>query len=290
MKRVLKWIGIVAGGLLGLIILLVVGVYAVSASRLNKTYEVTAVFNLNVPNDPESIAAGEKLFVIYCESCHGANLAGDLFSDDPAFGQIYSANLTAGENGIGRSHSDEEIARAIWYGVKPDGSPTVGMPYEFHQAIHIGDMEKLIAYMRSVPPVDTDYPHPSYGPMMRVMHTTKLFPLVTVENVDTSQPPLAPISPEETLAYGKYLAAFCAACHMPDFAGSEMFGSPNITPAAISAWTEAEFLRAVTEGVRPDGTLLNPEEMPWESFGRYTDEELRALWAYMQTVAPVAAR
>lgn len=60
MKRVLKWIGIVAGGLLGLIILLVVGVYAVSASRLNKTYEVTAVFNLNVPNDPESIAAGES--------------------------------------------------------------------------------------------------------------------------------------------------------------------------------------------------------------------------------------
>jgi mono/diheme cytochrome c family protein len=288
MKRVLKWIGIVVGGLLGLIILLVVGVYAVSASRLNRTYEVTADFSLNVPNDPESIAAGEKLFAIYCESCHGANLAGDLFSDDPTFGEIYSANLTAGENGIGRTYSDEEIARAIWYGVKPDGSPTVGMPYEFYQAIHIGDMEKLIAYIRSAPPVDTDYPRPSYGPMLRVMHATKLFPLVTVENVDTDQPPLAPISPEDTLAYGQYLAAFCAACHMPDLAGSEMFGSPNITPAAIGTWTEAEFLRAVTEGVRPDGTLLDPEAMPWESFGRYTDEELRALWAYLQTVAPVA--
>jgi hypothetical protein len=67
-----------------------------------------------------------------------------------------------------------------------------------------------------------------------------------------------------------------------------MFGSPNITPAAIGTWTEAEFLRAVTEGVRPDGTLLDPEAMPWESFGRYTDEELRALWAYLQSVAPVA--
>lgn len=288
MKRVLKWIGIIVGGLLGLIILLVVGVYAVSASRLNKTYEVTADFTLNVPHDPESIVAGEKLFAIYCESCHGANLAGDLFSDDPAFGQIYSANLTAGENGIGRTYSDEEIARAIWYGVRPDGSPTVGMPYEYHQAIHIGDMEKLIAYIRSVPPVDTDYPRPSYGPMLRVMHTTKLFPLVTVENVDTSQPPLDPISPEETLVYGKYLAAFCAACHMADLAGNEMFGSPNITPAAIGTWTEAEFLRAVTEGVRPDGTLLDPEAMPWESFGRYTDEELRALRAYLQTVTPVA--
>jgi hypothetical protein len=117
-----------------------------------------------------------------------------------------------------------------------------------------------------------------------------MFPLVTVENVDTSQPPLAPISPEETLAYGKYLAAFCAACHMPDFAGSEKFGSPNITPhqSAIGTWTEEEFLRAVTEGMRSDGTLLDPEAMPWESFGRYTYEELRALWVNMQTVAPVA--
>ena len=287
MKRVLKWIGIVVGGLLGLIILLTVGVYAVSASRLNKTYEVTAVFNLAIPTDAESIAAGGKTYAIYCESCHGATLAGDLFSDDPAFGEIYSANLTAGANGVGRSHSDEEIARAVWYGVKPDGSPTVGMPYEFHQAIHIGDMENLIAYMRSVPPVDTDYPRPSYGPMLRAMHATKMFPLVAVENVDTSQPPPAPISPEDTLAYGKYLAAFCAACHMPDLAGNEMFGSPNITPAAIGAWTEAEFLRAMTQGVRPDGTLLNPEEMPWESFGLYTDEELRALWAYLQTITPV---
>lgn len=290
MKRILKWIGIVVGVLLGLIVLLAAGVYAVSASRLNRTYEVTADFTLNVPTDPESIAAGEKLATVYlCGECHGANLAGQLFVDDPTFGQIYSANLTAGENGVGRAYSDEEIARVIWYGVKPDGSPTVGMPAEFHQAIHIADMEKLIAYLRSVPPVDTDYPPSSYGPMMRVMHTANMFPLIPAEKVDASQPPLDPIFLEETLTYGAYLAAFCAHCHMADFAGdAEMFGSPNITPAAIGAWTEAEFMRAVTEGVRPDGTLLDPKEMPWETFNRYTDEELQALWAYLQTVAPVA--
>lgn len=289
MKRILKWIGIVVGGLFGLIILLGAGAYAVSASRLNKTYEITTDFTLNVPNDPESIAAGENLSAIYlCGDCHGANLAGQLFVDDPTFGQVYSANLTAGENGIGRTYSDEEIARVIWYGVKPDGSPTVGMPSEFHQAIHISDMEKLIAYLRTVPPVDTDHPRASYGPMLRVMHAANMFPLIPAEKVDASQPPLDPILPEETLAYGAYLAAFCAHCHMADFTGDEMFGSPNITPAAIGTWTEAEFLRAITEGVRPDGTLLDPELMPWESIGRYTDEELRALWAYMQTVAPVA--
>lgn len=289
MKRVLKWIGIVVVGLLGLVILLGAGAYTVSASRLNRTYEVTADFTLNVPTDPESIAAGEKLAATYlCGDCHGANLAGQLFVDDPTFGQIYSANLTAGENGIGAAYSDEEIARAIWYGVKADGSPTVGMPPEFHQAIHIGDMEKLIAYLRTVPPVDTNYPPSSYGPMMRVMHTANMFPLIPAEKVDASQPPLDPISPDETLAYGAYLAAFCAHCHMADFAGdTEMFQSPNITPAAIGDWTEAEFVRAVTEGVRPDGTLLDPELMPWEAISRHTEEELQALWAYLQTVEPV---
>jgi cytochrome c553 len=289
MKRVLKWIGIVVAGLLGLILLLAVSAYTVSASRLNRTYEVTADFTLNVPTDPESIAAGEKLAATYlCGDCHGANLAGQLFVDDPAFGQVYSANLTAGENGIGATYSDEEIARAIWYGVKSDGSPTVGMPAEFHQAIHIADMEKLIAYLRSVPPVNTDYPPSSYGPMFRVMHVANMFPLIPVEQVDAGQPPLDPISPDETLAYGAYVAAFCAHCHLADFAGdTEMFQSPNITPAAIGTWTEAEFVRAITEGVRPDGTQLDPELMPWESISRYSDEELQALWAYLQTVEPV---
>ena len=284
----MKWIGIVVAGLLGLVILLGAGAYSVSASRLNRTYEVTADFTLNVPDDPESIAAGEHLASIYlCNDCHEADLSGYHFVDDPVFGQIYSANLTGGENGIGQSYSDEEIARVIWYGVKPDGSPTVGMPYEFHQAISISDMENLIAYLRNVPPVDTDHPSASYGPMFRVMHTANQFPLIPAERVNASQPPRARISPEETLAYGEYLATMCTHCHTATFAGDEFFGSPNITPAAIGDWTEEEFVQAITEGVLPDGTQLDPELMPWESISQYSDEELQAIWAYLQTVEPV---
>jgi hypothetical protein len=44
----------------------------------------------------------------------------------------------------------------------------------------------------------------------------------------------------------------------------------------------------VLEGIRPDGTQLDPKEMPWESISRHTYEELKALWAYLQTVEPVA--
>jgi hypothetical protein len=289
MKRVLKWIGIIVGGLLGLIILLAVGVYAVSASRLNRTYKVTTVFNLTIPTDAESIAAGGKIYAIYCESCHGANLAGMAFSEDPAFGEIYSANLTGGENGIARRYSDDEIARAIWYGVKQDGSPTVGMPYEFHQAIHVGDMENLIAYLRSAPPVDTAYPAASYGPMLRVMHAANLFPLVAAEKIDGRQPPPAIVSPDDTLAYGGYLAVFYTACHGPDFAGIAIAETPSLW-TAVTTWTEAEFERAITTGLLPDGRQMNPEQMPWPSFNLYTVEERHAIWVYLQSLEPVAGK
>jgi hypothetical protein len=150
-KRILKWIGIIIGGLLGLIIIAYLVITAVSASRLNRTYEVSADFTLKIPDDPESIAEGQRLYTIMCQGCHGENLDGDQFGDAMT-GQVAIANLTTGYGGIGSSHSDEEIARAVWYGVKPDGSPTVFMPPEIGHAVNLTDMEKLIAYIRSVPP------------------------------------------------------------------------------------------------------------------------------------------
>jgi len=288
MKRVLKWVGIILGSLLAIIILAYMTVSVVSASRLNRTYEVAADFNLNVPDDPESIAEGKRLYTIMCQSCHGEDLAGQTFSDFMT-GQVQVANLTAGSGGIGGTHSDEDIARAIWYGVKPDGSPTIIMPPELSLAVNGDDMGNLIAYIRSVPPVNTENIKMRLGPMMRVMHVTKAFPLVTAEFVEMNRPSPGTASPEDEVAHGEQRAAFCTACHGPDFTGNAMAGGPNITPheTAIGTWTEAEFARAVREGVRPDGSEISTD-MPWETLSLYTDAEIHAIWTYLQTVEPVA--
>jgi mono/diheme cytochrome c family protein len=287
MRRILKWVGILLGGLLGIIILAYAAVTAVSASRLKRTYEVTADFTLDIPDDAQSIAEGKRLYTIMCRSCHGENLAGDTWSDFMT-GQIQVANLTTGASGIGSSHSDEEIARVVWYGVKPDGSPTVGMPPELNMAVNMDDMEQLIAYIRSIPPVDTEPLKMKPGLMMRVMHATKAFPLVTAEFVEMDNPPLGVVYSEDTMAYGKQRAAFCTACHGPDFAGNNMAGAPNITPheSAIGSWTEAEFARAIREGLRPDGSAISTD-MPWETMSLYTDEEIHAIWTYLQSVKPI---
>lgn len=288
MKRVLKWIGIILGSLLGIIILAYVGVTAVSASRLNRTYEVTADFDINVTHDPESIAEGERLYTIMCQSCHGEDLAGQTESD-LMFGQIFIANLTTGAGGIGGSYSDEDIARSVWYGVKPNGSPTLIMPPELSPAINVTDMENLIAYIRSVPPVDTDYPEMRPGPMLRVMHATNQFPLVTAEFVQMDALPPGSISPDDVLAFGAQRAAFCTACHGTDFTGNSIVGAPNITPheTALGTWTEEAFVQALREGVRSDGSAISTD-MPWETLRLYTDDEIHAIWTYLQTVEPVA--
>jgi hypothetical protein len=62
----------------------------------------------------------------------------------------------------------------------------------------------------------------------------------------------------------------------------------NITPheTGLQGWTEADFLRALRQGKRKDGTDIKPQ-MPWSVYGQMNDVELKALWAYLQTVPPV---
>jgi len=105
---------------------------------------------------------------------------------------------------------------------------------------------------------------------------------------------------------GAYLAKAggCVACHTEDkkgaipFAGGRAletpfgkFYGPNITPddqAGIGRWSEADFLRAMRMGVRPDGAHYYPA-FPYPSFTKITDRDLDDLWAYLRTV-PVSNR
>jgi hypothetical protein len=52
----------------------------------------------------------------------------------------------------------------------------------------------------------------------------------------------------------------------------------------LGQWTEADFVRALRTGQRPDQTAINPKAMPWPVLGQMTDTELSALWLYLQSV------
>jgi len=101
---------------------------------------------------------------------------------------------------------------------------------------------------------------------------------------------------------GEYLtrAGDCIACHTSDtgrpFAGgraiSTPFGTiytPNITPdpdTGIGRWTDADFMRAMHEGIGKDGQRLYPA-FPYVEYTRVTDQDVQAIRAYLNTVVPV---
>ena len=105
---------------------------------------------------------------------------------------------------------------------------------------------------------------------------------------------------------GEYLskAAGCVGCHTEEkkdavpYAGGRAlktpfgtFFGPNITPhreAGIGAWSEADFVRAMREGRRPDGANLFPA-FPYPSFTRMNDADLKDLWAYLRSL-PASSR
>ena len=109
--------------------------------------------------------------------------------------------------------------------------------------------------------------------------------------------------PQGDAKRGEYLAAAggCVGCHTekqdgaPAFAGGRAlktpfgtFYGPNITPhpeAGIGRWTEADFIRAMRHGERPDGANYFPA-FPYPSFTQITDEDLRHLWAYLRSLPP----
>ena len=110
---------------------------------------------------------------------------------------------------------------------------------------------------------------------------------------------------------GKYLVALggCGDCHTPghflgkpdlkrDLGGSEVgfempglgvFYGPNLTPdkeTGLGAWSEADIVKALQTGVRPDGRRLAPV-MPWPAFARLTPADAKAIAAYLRSLPPV---
>lgn len=242
--------------------------------------------------------------VVACGNCHTApagpladkELAGGLTFDEPPF-TTYATNITPDKaTGIG-TWTDEEIILAIREGKRPGGGRIIGppMPIPFYRHMSDRDAKAIVAYLRQVEPVRHEMPEAvyriplpaSYGP-----------PVGSVPDVPRT----------DKLAYGEYLVRIghCMECHTPmeehrlDMsrigAGGRSFKGPwgesisaNITPdreTGIGAWTDAEIKRAITDGVRNDGTRLLPP-MAFSYYKTITDADLDAIVAYLRTLKPI---
>ncbi len=110
------------------------------------------------------------------------------------------------------------------------------------------------------------------------------------------------LASEDLLEHGRYVfyAAGCVSCHTSDqlMAGGRpvvtpfgTFYPPNITPHreyGIGAWTEKDFVRALREGLNPQGEHYYPA-FPYPSYTRMTHQDMQALYAYLMTL-PASSR
>ena len=288
--RALKWLGYIVGVLIALVVVAVGTVYAVSASKMGKTYP-TAVEAVAVPTDPVSIARGKHLAeaIGKCQSCHGDNFAGKRVMDDAVFAKLSSANLTPGKGGIGGKFKDADYVRAIRHGIGVDGKSLLFMPAEAYYYFNDTDLGQIIAYLKTLPPADGPAPARSVGPVGRAVGLLADMPLFAASRATHSEPRPADVPEGVTAEYGGYLAKAggCTSCHGAALTGGnkvEGVLALNLTRGGdLGKWTEADFAKALRTGMRPDGRVLSAT-MPWPYAKNMTDDEIQATWMYLQSV------
>lgn len=288
MKRVVKWLGIIVGGLIILVIIAAAGLAISGTSRLNRTHEIQAE-PITVPTDETSLARGEHLVTVACTSCHGPDLTGQPLMDDPLIGTMYAGNLT----GLGETHSTDDLVRAIRHGVDTGGRQLMIMPAEAFIYFSEQDLGSIIAYLNSVPKNGEPSPQPEMTLPGRILLGAGMFgdvfPAEYIDH-DTAFPEMPQVGANE--AYGHYVSRLCQGCHGPDLSGSqppdpESPPAPNL--AAAGAWSEGQFINTMRTGVTPGGRQMDPAFMPWNSFGKLDDDELRGLWMYLASLTTADA-
>ncbi|NUO39245.1 MAG: c-type cytochrome [Gemmatimonadaceae bacterium] len=298
MRRALKVVGYVAAGVIALILVAAAAVYGFSEARYRRHYAVTPRA-ISVPTDSASIARGAHVAQTFggCVECHGENLAGKVVFDDPPVGRVYGKNLTRGKGGVGAELTDADIVRAMEHGVARDGRPLKVMPSTDYTHLSDADVAAIVAWVRSRPPIDTAQPPVQVGPVGRALFVAGKLPMLHAERIDHARPMGMTVTPGVTVEYGRYIAAVgCQGCHGQTLAGGPIEGgapdwppAANLTPAgSLKTWTADGFTRFLRTGVRPNGAPVSPV-MPIRETSRLTDDEIRALWLYLQTI-PAAPR
>ena len=286
MRKVLKWIGIVLGVLVGLVVTAALVLYFIGGSNLNKTRQVQPPA-VTIPSDEQAIARGQHMVDVNCTSCHGDDLAGDVLLEDPMVGTIYTANIT----GLAQRRTDEEIVLAIRHAVGPGGRQIVAMPSEAFIYFSEEDLGAIIAYLKTIPQVEKESPGIDLSVMGQIMLGAGLFgDLSAADIINHDQPFTSMPNIGANVAYGEYLSPLCVSCHGPDLSGAQpsIQGSPiapNLTPGGgLAGWTEADFIQTIRSGMTPSGHQMDPEYMPWKSWSKFDDEELQAIWMYLNSL------
>jgi mono/diheme cytochrome c family protein len=291
MKKVLRLVSFSVLGILALALVGISTLFVLGTQKINKVHIVQGKA-VAVETNAETLARGEHIvrFISGCADCHGANLGGQVFMDDPSFATIYTSNLTIGKGGVGSVYSDADWERALRKGINHEGRALAPMmPAEATQHYSDEDLSSIVAYIKSLPPVDNITPKPNYAPLAKILTGAGVLPLAPdlVAKANRLEP-----TPEiaVTKEYGHYLAniAGCTTCHGANLTGGEHpahpgLQTPNLASGNTATWSQEEFRQTLRTGRTPEGKDLSLELMPWAMYAGMTDDELEAIWLWLES-------
>lgn len=302
-KRIFKWAG-------AILLLIVVCISAVTPLRQNLKFDAPYP-ELIASTDTAVIARGKELVLgaAHCVDCHSTSKVDSLLAAgiEPPLsggvkfalpvGDIYSKNITPDSiTGIGK-RTDKELARVLRYGVHADGTAVYNfMPF---QNMADDDLVSVISYLRSVKPIRNSVPENKLNVVGNMVKAYMVKPVGPDGKIPKS------VKRDTSAAYGKYLAvsiANCSGCHTKrDLSGAYTgellagggafeekagtFFAPNLTPHSTGRtwqWSQEAFISRFRTGKLLEGT-----PMPWNAFKRMSDDDLKAIYNYLQTVKPV---
>ncbi|HNS13577.1 MAG TPA: cytochrome c [Bacteroidia bacterium] len=228
-------------------------------------------------------------------------------------GTMYTRNLTPDkETGIGR-YTDEQLFRMMRHGILPDGKSSMPVLMPFWNMAD-EDLVAIVSYLRSLEPVRNVVPENEWtfmGKAVRSFSTT--FRPIEHPTAPSVAPPMA-----ATIERGEYLARYvtnCVGCHTqrdmmtyeatgPEFAGGMEFEpwpefheflkadpdlwirTPNITPDPGGVLSKYKTPEQFIERFR-QGRTIAFSPMDWGPFSRMSDEDLTAIYMFLQSLEPV---
>lgn len=282
MRRVLKWLGVGLGVLLGIACIAAIGMSVAGSTRLKRPRAVEPEA-IAILADSTALARGRHLVHSACEGCHGPDLTGMLLVPG-GIGTVYSANIT----GLAAKRTDADLVRAIRHAVAPDGHQLAIMPAYAFVYFSREDLGAVIAHLKTLPRAGADHPAPQFSFLGKILVAAgTLQGFFAAEQIDHHAP--FPSMPDvgANVATGEYLSRFCRGCHGMDLHGGRVPdpsapAAPNL--AITKTWSEDQFLDVFLTGRTPEGLSLNPEYMPWKDIAKLSRDELRGLYLYLQTL------
>jgi len=292
-KYLLKAAKVLAIILLGLTVIILIGYGLISfkiSNRIDKTYAFDAP-EIHLDTTKSTIQRGKHLADIKgCFDCHGGDLSGKAFLNEPGIGSIYASNITYGKGGLSKDYNVQDWAKALRHGINKQGKSLWLMPSQEIATLSKTDLQAIISFCMIQPEKDHVLPENNIGPMMKVLAGLKKVPLLTAELINHQQAIPDTISRKEGLALGKYLSVSCTGCHKSNLKGGAadipgMPAIPDITQSGnLKHWKFKDFQQVLQSGIKPDGKKINPREMPWTMTAKYTDIELKSLFQYLKSL------